>query len=139
MSCAPRSVILPALLGPACAAAETSASVPATAGALVQPLLALGVVVAAILAAAWVIKRLQGAPTGTSALVRPLAAVPVGPRERIVLVEVQDTWLVLGVAQGGVTMLHSMPRSETPALARTPDGGFAGWLARARTARATER
>jgi flagellar protein FliO/FliZ len=34
----------------------------------------------------------------------------VGPRERLVVVEVGDTWLLLGVASGGVSLVHSMAR-----------------------------
>ena len=33
----------------------------------------------------------------------------MGQRERVVIVEVEQRWLVLGVAAGQVTRLHDMP------------------------------
>ena len=45
---------------------------------------------------------------------------PVGPRERVVLVEVADRILVLGVAPGRVNTLHTLDAGDIP---RDPDGG----------------
>ena len=42
------------------------------------------------------------------------AGVMVGQRERIVVVEVQDTWLVVGVTPAEMTLLHSLPKGELP-------------------------
>jgi flagellar protein FliO/FliZ len=39
-----------------------------------------------------------------------LGGVAVGPRERLVLVEVGETWLIVGVAQGQVNAVHTMTR-----------------------------
>ncbi|EGQ6018567.1 flagellar biosynthetic protein FliO, partial [Salmonella enterica subsp. enterica serovar Sandiego] len=55
-------------------------------------------IIALILAAAWVIKRMGFAPKGNS--VRGLkvsASASLGPRERVVIVEVENARLVLGV------------------------------------------
>ncbi len=58
----------------------------------------------------------------------------VGQRERVVLVEVADTWLVVGVAPGHVTALHSMPKGEiTTGTADTVGGAstdhrFSAWF-----------
>ena len=41
-----------------------------------------------------------------------IASQSLGPRERVVVVEVEDTWLVLGVAPNSVNKLHSMPAGE---------------------------
>jgi flagellar protein FliO/FliZ len=55
----------------------------------------------------------------------------VGPKERVVVVEVGETWLVVGVAPGQVTALHNMPRianlPENNALAGA-DQRFPVWL-----------
>ena len=60
------------------------------------------------------------------------AAVAVGQRERIVLVEINDTWLVVGVAPGQVRTLHSMAKAELPAtqagMATGANGKFPEWL-----------
>ncbi|MNN99031.1 Flagellar protein FliO [compost metagenome] len=57
----------------------------------------------------------------------------LGPRERVVIVEVADTWLVLGVAPGQVSKLHELPApaAEVAPAAAAPDGRFAERLAQA--------
>jgi flagellar protein FliO/FliZ len=56
----------------------------------------------------------------------------VGARERVVIVEVGSTWLVLGVAPGRVSALAEVPRQPTPAQAASPTSvsgeGFPDWL-----------
>jgi flagellar protein FliO/FliZ len=79
-----------------------------------QTLAGLAVVLALIAAGAWLVRRLQRlAPEQDS----PLAlrgALAVGPRERVVVVEVEGTWLVLGVAPGEVRALHALPKRPVP-------------------------
>ncbi|MDW8467973.1 MAG: flagellar biosynthetic protein FliO [Burkholderiales bacterium] len=80
--------------------------------AFLQALAALALVLAAIGAAAWLARRLQG--MGAAARGAPLAlrgALAVGPRERVVLVEVEGVRLVLGVAPGRVSALATLPAS----------------------------
>jgi flagellar protein FliO/FliZ len=48
-----------------------------------------------------------------------------------VLVEVNDTWLVVGVAPGQVNALHTMPKGQLPPTPRVPNGDdnkFQMWL-----------
>lgn len=45
--------------------------------------------------------------------VKVVGTTSVGPRERVVLVEVDGTWLVLGVGGGNVRLLHSQPKPAT--------------------------
>ena len=47
----------------------------------------------------------------------------VGQRERVVVVEVGGSWLVLGVAPGQVRALHTLP-AQTPL--ETPSAGLQG-------------
>jgi flagellar protein FliO/FliZ len=55
----------------------------------------------------------------------------VGQRERVVVVEVQGQWLVLGVTAQNVNLLSSFPRpAEADAMA-SPSPVFAEWLTRA--------
>jgi flagellar protein FliO/FliZ len=91
-------------------------------------------VLAAIAAVAWAAKRLNPAQTGSGgpgSALRVISATAVGQRERVVLVEVGATWLVVGVAPGQVSSLHSMPRPDiVPGSSdtRTPDNKFSAWL-----------
>lgn len=107
------------------------ATTPIEAGSsLLQVILSLVVVVLLLLGTLYLLKRLS-APRGAGAgLLRVIAGAAVGTRERVVVVEVGDTWLVLGVAPGSVTALHQLPRQDVPAASPTGSGGkdFAGWL-----------
>ena len=65
-------------------------------------------------------------------MLKVISGVAVGQRERIVLVEVNDTWLVVGVAPGQVRTLHSMPKASLPIpqgeISTGMDGKFQVWL-----------
>lgn len=106
---------------------------PLSFAGLLQTLLGLIVVLAFIAALAWMFRRLplgQGMAGGT---VKVLGGVALSTRERLVLVEVGETWLLLGVAPGQVNTLHTMQR---PADAGGEGGvpveqGFAAWLKQA--------
>ncbi|MGE5467358.1 MAG: FliO/MopB family protein, partial [Ignavibacteria bacterium] len=64
-----------------------------------------------------------------SNLMRVVAGVPVGLRERVVLLEIGSSWLVLGVAQGQVSTLAEVPRQELPPSGTAETArDFAGWV-----------
>lgn len=69
-------------------------------------LLVLGVVALV----AWLLKRVQLPQQGAGRQLKVVSSIAVGQRERVVVVEIQDTWLVLGVAAGQVQTLHTLPR-----------------------------
>ncbi|HTY98374.1 MAG TPA: flagellar biosynthetic protein FliO [Rhodocyclaceae bacterium] len=121
-------VLLPAILPAALARAEAAAApAPEFGVGLAQLLLSLGLVVALIFGSLWLLKRLS-APRGTaSGLLRVVAGTAVGTRERVVVLEVGSTWLILGVAPGRVTALAEVPRQAVPPD-QPPGADFAGWL-----------
>ncbi|WP_335622061.1 flagellar biosynthetic protein FliO [Azoarcus olearius] len=103
-----------ALYGGAVAAADSAAAAPPElAGSIGQMLGGLAVVIALLFGCLWVLKRLA-TPRGAAAAVKVLGAAAVGPRERVVLVEVGKDVLVLGVAPGNVRTLHVIPLAELP-------------------------
>ncbi len=115
--------------GIAAAAAPTAAET-STLGLLLQALLALLIVLAALFAFLWLLRRLTPAQTGAQGVVRIVGGVMLGTRERLVVVEVADQWLLLGVAAGRVNHLHTMPKppldpGQAPMPAASP---FAGKL-----------
>jgi len=120
------------------AAAESAASAQQIVGVdqALKTILGLALVVVVIVALAWVGRRLTGGRSGTAAGLRVVGAVPIGARERIVLVDVGGTQLVLGVAPGRVQTLHVRPTPEGRAEGELPDPGFRGTLERVLTARA---
>ena len=83
--------------------AETAVAAPAVAMAdLSGVILSLVLVVGFILAAAWVVRRMPlGLGRGNGPL-KVLAALPLGPRERLVLVEARGEELLIAVSPAGV-------------------------------------
>jgi len=77
---------------------------PVSFGALGQLLLGLALVVGVILLLAWLLRRVNGFPTQGQGM-KVLAALPLGQRERAVLVQVGQEQLLLGVAPGRVSLL----------------------------------
>lgn len=96
-----------------------------------QMVMGLAVVLGLIVLASWLLRRFGAGPAAAGSLVRVVTAASVGPRERVVLVEIRDTWLVLGVAPGRVNTLHQLPRQQLAQPDMQPQG-FAHWLAQAR-------
>ncbi len=113
------------------AAAAADGSLDA-AGSLVQMFLGLAVVIGLLYASLHVLKRL-GAGTGNAAgLLKVRGATAVGPRERVVLVDVAGKVLVLGVTPGRITALHTLDAADlpgTPDASQPPAGkDFQSWL-----------
>ena len=57
-----------------------------------------------------------------------ISGLSVGTRERILLVEIGDTWLVLGVTAAQIRTLHTLPKGDLPAVDLTNNPPFASWL-----------
>lgn len=116
-------------------------SSPVSPSGMFQVLLGLVMVLAAIWATAWLLRRFVPGQSGAGGVLRVIGGVMVGPKERVVLVELGETWLVLGVASGQVSTLHSMPRPEGQVAgpgAGEGKAGFAAWLHRARQGRGND-
>jgi len=112
-------LFLGALAAPAFAQVESSrpfaapstvtSAAPSGVASLGQVTLALALVLAVIFVAAWLLRRVRGfGRSGTGAL-DILADLPVGQKERAVLIRVGTTQVLLGVAPGRVTTLHVLP------------------------------
>src|SRR5512139_3050988 len=82
---------------------------PGTAGSMLTVLVSLALILGGFVAVAWFARRyLPG--MGAQGAVKVVGTTPVGTRERVVVVEVDDTWLLLGVGGGNVRLLHTQPR-----------------------------
>ena len=77
-----------------------------------QVILSLLLVLAAIVLVAWLLKRMNVAQQGSGNLLKVLGGTSIGQRERIVLVEVKDTWLVVGVGSGQIRTLHTLQKPD---------------------------
>lgn len=78
-------------------------------GAVLQTLVGLAFVVALVFASAWLARRFGLQPSARGQLVRTVGGVSLGGKERVAVVEIGDTWLVVGAAPGNVRLLHTMP------------------------------
>ncbi|GKV76887.1 flagellar protein [Pectobacterium carotovorum subsp. carotovorum] len=75
-----------------------------------------------ILLIAWLARKLGFAPqTKQNKLLKVVSSCPVGQRERVVIVEVDNTWLVLGVTAQQITPLHTLPAQPTNDSSSTGD------------------
>ena len=83
-----------------------TAAAPAGAGGLASVTLALLAVLAAILAIAWLARRVRGIGNRVGNAIDVLADVPLGPKERAVLLKVGAEQILIGVAPGRVSALH---------------------------------
>ncbi|TVQ44742.1 MAG: flagellar biosynthetic protein FliO [Gammaproteobacteria bacterium] len=118
---------------PAWAAAD---AVPSPSAQLLRLIFGLVVVVAAVFVLSRVLPRFGGRALSGQRGFRVVASLPVGQRERVVLLEVGDRQVMLGVAPGRVNTLHVLdepvvragtgvgPASEVPTnwLSRTLGG-----------------
>ena len=105
---------------------------PAVLGSLAQLTLGLAVVLLVLLAGAWLLRRFTRLPPGAGGALRILGGLSMGPRERVVLVQVGKTRLLLGVAPGRVQTLHVLDDAEPDSAPPAPErSGFAQRLAAA--------
>ncbi|WP_035821363.1 flagellar biosynthetic protein FliO [Janthinobacterium sp. RA13] len=142
----------PAAAAPAASPATTAATSPAaalpamppgapmtmaptsSAGSLLQTIFALVFVLALLIGLAWFMKRYGPKVMGGNNKMRVVSSLNLGGRERIVLVEVADQWIVVGASPGRINALATMPRQEgdLPQLATAQNGpaaaNFSEWL-----------
>jgi flagellar biosynthetic protein FliO len=146
-SAAPAGTAAPDVATPR--AATPGAAVPPVAmpagsstGSLLQTLFALILVLAVLGALAWFLKRYGPKVAGGNANLRVVGSLNLGGRERIVVVEVGNEWIVVGASPGRINALATMPRQDgqdgdasaaNATLARPANGApvahsFAEWL-----------
>jgi flagellar protein FliO/FliZ len=106
---------------------------PSTLMSMVQVVLGLGVVLAAIVGCAWLFKRMSHGMIGIPRHLRVVSAVMVGQRERVVIVEMGEEWLVLGVTAQSITLLSTRPRPADADMPSSPSlpsqvEPFSRWL-----------
>ena len=113
------------------AAAQDAAS-PVGATSILQVLTGLVLVLLLVVGTAWLLRRLGRVPGLSSQSIRTVGALAVGTRERVVLLEVGTTWILVGVAPGQVRSLATLPKGEAAAAqtAAPQVAPFAAWLKR---------
>lgn len=110
----PAFLLLAAPLHSLAAESPALATSPSLSGGLLQLFIGLIVVFALLIGSLWLLKKLAGQRNAHPGLMRVIAATAVGGRERVVILEIGGTWLVLGVAPGRVSALAELPRQPMP-------------------------
>ncbi|WP_431289832.1 flagellar biosynthetic protein FliO [Burkholderia cepacia] len=91
-------------------------------GAVLQTLVGLAVVIGLVFACAWLARRFGFQHVRRGGPLKVVSSVAVGAKESATIVEIGDTWLVLGVAPGNVRLLHALPAGATTASTGAPSG-----------------
>ncbi len=101
------------------------------AGAVGGSVLALLLVVSLILALAWLAKRMPGIGAGAGVAANPtlrvVGSLALSPRERVIVVAVGDTQLLLSVGASGTRTLHTL--TEPLPVTESGPSPFANLLA----------
>jgi len=115
------AVLLPGML-----VAETGVAAAPTVGMadLSGVVLSLALVVGFIFAAAWVVRRLPMGLGRATGPLKILAALPLGPRERLVLVEARGEEILIAVSPAGVFNVGAAPPGRAPTAARPAEPTF---------------
>lgn len=106
-----------ALLPALALAADTPTSTPVAVNPL-NLILGLLFLLAIVIAGWWLVRRAGGLQIKQGTGLRIVAGITVGPRERVVVIEIAGEQMLLGVAPGQVNLLH---RFEEPVIAAGSD------------------
>jgi flagellar protein FliO/FliZ len=118
ISIAVRAISVIVLLMPVLAQAQEKAdklkqTLPhATAEQMIKMVLGLLFVLFMIFLLAWLFKKYVGVGVTSSASLKAIAGVSVGQKERVVLVQVGERQILVGVAPGQVNMLYPLEKDE---------------------------
>jgi flagellar biosynthetic protein FliO len=122
-----------ALAGARPAAVADPALAPSATGSLLTTVFSLILVLGLLVGLAWLLKRFGPKSITGGANVKLVGALSVGARERILVVEVGEQWIVVGASPGRMNALATMPRQEgglelPPSPNALPTSNFAEWF-----------
>lgn len=118
------------LLIPFSAQATENAGPSVSAGTYLQAGLALALIVSLLFGTAWLLRKVSGGKGFGQGNMKILGGVALGPRERIVLLEIADDWLVVGIVPGQIRTLHRLPKGSAlpDTVGDSSARPFAQWL-----------
>lgn len=92
-------------------------------GQLTQLVLGLLLVVGLIFVLAWLMRRVQRIGPGNAQVIEMIGSRALGPRDRLVLVQVGEEQILLGITPGRITPLHVLktPVEATRTETATPE------------------
>jgi flagellar protein FliO/FliZ len=106
----------------------TNESPGVSSSAILQMLLGLSLILAVLFSGAYLLRRLNGGKNfGNNGALKVVGGLMISARERIVLIEVGDSWIVVGIVPGQIKTLHTLPKGVLPSPANT-ETPFGQWL-----------
>jgi flagellar protein FliO/FliZ len=115
----------PTMLFAAEPAAPVSTASGAVGGQLLQLAIGLLLVIGLIFLLAWVMRRVQRLGPAGGKLIQIVASQALSHRDRLVLVQVGDEQVLLGLTPGRITALHVLKNSVQVADPEPASGEFA--------------
>ncbi|MDY7575009.1 flagellar biosynthetic protein FliO [Actimicrobium sp. CCI2.3] len=133
------AILFPALLAApeifaqaatATAPVATTAAASTSPGNMLQVMVGLMVVLGLLIAVAWSMKKMGAGKHAAAGALKIVGGVSVGNRERILVVEVADQWIVVGVTPTSISALSTMPKQEGIELSPVAPlaKNFSDWL-----------
>ncbi|WP_350647286.1 flagellar biosynthetic protein FliO [Pseudomonas sp. HY13-MNA-CIBAN-0226] len=112
---------------PVATAAATPAVSSGVAGQLTQLVFGLLLVLGLIFFLAWLLRRVQQAgPAGKGQVIELIGSRALGPRDRLMLVQVGNEQILLGLSPGSITALHVLKEPvQVPASSEKATPEFA--------------
>lgn len=108
------------------AAAPAAAAPGSLSGQLAQMVFGLLLVIGLIFALAWLLRRMQGATPRGGQVIDIVGSRTIGPRDRLLLVQVGKEQILIGHSPGNIEALHVLAEPvEVPASARPATPEFA--------------
>ncbi len=103
---------------------------PLSAGNALTVFSSLILVLVIMLGLAWLLRRLQLARPGGSGAIQMVAQLPLGTREKVVLLRVGEQNILVGCSAAGVNRVHSWSGDSVPAMDHhaVPAAGFGAAL-----------
>ena len=90
--------------------ADASATVGDGAIGLGRLLLALVIVLGTVTGCAWLARRWRFNAGAGAGVIKIAGGATIGARERVIVLEIADTWIVAGISASGINALHTLPR-----------------------------
>jgi len=114
---------LSALAAEPVAQVAAAPAVGSVSGQLTQLVLGLLLVIGLIFVLAWLMRRVQRIGPGNGQVIELVGSRALGPRDRLVLVQVGEEQILLGITPGRITPLHVLktPVDAVKTEAATPE------------------
>ena len=99
-------------------------------GGLIQITLSLLLVVGLLVGLSVLFKKFGLNRINSTLPVKVIGAVSIGNNQRLVVIEVGDEWILLGVTPQQITTITSMPRQETASSSGNGENrvNFSAWM-----------